>query len=92
MNDKLYLQQAIRISQESVDAGNYPVGAIIVKDDEVIATGIYNGKQLCGNCGNWGQVLTLDFSLRNILLTLESPILRCSAISILEYPNLFLAK
>lgn len=45
MNDRLYTQQAITISQESVDAGGYPCGAIIVKDDKVIAAGISNGKQ-----------------------------------------------
>jgi len=47
MNDKYYLQQAISTSQESVDAGGYPAGAIIVKDDKVIATGISNGKKTC---------------------------------------------
>ena len=47
MNDKFHLQHAIKMSQESVDDGGYPCGAIIVKDKRVIATGISNGKQTC---------------------------------------------
>jgi len=46
MKDEYYIQQAIKQSQESVDAGGYPAGAIIVKDDEIISVGLSNGKKL----------------------------------------------
>jgi guanine deaminase len=46
MNDKYYLQQAINASQESVDAGGYPAGAIVVQGDEIISVGFANCKNL----------------------------------------------
>lgn len=45
-NDNKYIQEAIKQSQSSVDAGGYPCGAIIVKDDAIIAIGLSNGKNL----------------------------------------------
>lgn len=47
MNDEFYIKKAIALSQESVDAGGYPVGSLVVSGDEIIATGLSNGKNLC---------------------------------------------
>ena len=44
--DNQYIQEAIKQSQNSVNAGGYPCGAVIVKDDESIAIGLSNGKNL----------------------------------------------
>jgi len=41
---KNFLKQAIDLSYESAKQGGFPVGAIIVKDDVVIAQGLSNGK------------------------------------------------
>ena len=46
MSDKEFLQLAIEKSIESVKAGAYPVGAVIVQDGKVISAEISNGKQL----------------------------------------------
>ncbi len=46
MDDKYYIQQAIKQSQESVDIGGYPAGAIIVKGDEIVSVGFSNEKNL----------------------------------------------
>lgn len=46
MNEQDFLREAIELSQKSVDVGGYPVGAVIVSDGEIIATGVSNGKQL----------------------------------------------
>ena len=46
MQDKDYIKKAIALSQKSVDIGAYPVGAVIVQNDKIIATGLSNGKQL----------------------------------------------
>lgn len=46
MIDQEFLRKAIELSQESVAIGGYPVGAVIVRRGEVIATGLSNGKQL----------------------------------------------
>jgi len=44
--DKEYLLNAINLSRDSMDIGGSPVGSIIVLNDEIIATGLSNGKQL----------------------------------------------
>ena len=44
--DNYFIQEAIKISQKSVDVGGYPVGAIIVKNDKIISVGISNGKNM----------------------------------------------
>lgn len=41
---ELYIQCAVDISKMSVAKGGFPVGAIIVCNDEIIAEGISNGK------------------------------------------------
>jgi len=46
MEDTDYLKKAIESSEDSVSIGGFPVGAVVVKDDEIIATGVSNGKQL----------------------------------------------
>ncbi len=46
MDDHDFLKRAIELSQESVDVGGYPVGAVIVSNGEILATGLSNGKQL----------------------------------------------
>ncbi len=44
--DVQFLQLAIAKSQESVDAGGFPVGVLLTKNNEIISSGISNGKQL----------------------------------------------
>ena len=46
MSDKEFLQLAIKKSQESVEAGAFPVGAIVVQNGEIVSSSISNGKQL----------------------------------------------
>ncbi len=46
MNDFDFLRVAIKKSQESVDQGGFPVGALVVINNEIIAEGVSNGKQL----------------------------------------------
>jgi tRNA(Arg) A34 adenosine deaminase TadA len=46
MNDKKFLVEAIEKSKESVAIGGFPVGVILVRDNEIVSTGLSNGKQL----------------------------------------------
>lgn len=46
MDDRKFLQDAIEKSRESLMLDNFPVGAIIVRKGEIIATGISNGRKL----------------------------------------------
>jgi tRNA(Arg) A34 adenosine deaminase TadA len=45
MNDN-FLTLAIEKSRESVSAGGFPVGVVLVRGGEIIATGLSDGKQL----------------------------------------------
>ena len=42
-----FLQKAIEKAEESVMAGGFPAGAVIVKDNKIIGEGISIGFQLC---------------------------------------------
>lgn len=46
MNDKEFIKKAIDKSRESIALGGFPVGAIIVKNGEILSFGISNGKYL----------------------------------------------
>lgn len=46
-SDEQFLQEAIDVAKESVARGGYPVGAILVLNEEVIAKGYSDGKQQC---------------------------------------------
>jgi len=43
MDDKKYLQLAIEQAKISVDKGGFPAGAVVVKDNKIISTGISIG-------------------------------------------------
>ena len=44
-SDLDFLGEAIKISKESVAAGGFPVGAVLVMGDKMISTGLSDGKQ-----------------------------------------------
>lgn len=46
MDDIKFLQQAIEKSKESVALGGFPVGVVIVRNGEILISGMSNGKQL----------------------------------------------
>ncbi|TAK05282.1 nucleoside deaminase [Patescibacteria group bacterium] len=46
MDDRAFLEIAVDVSRESVILGGFPVGAIIVREGEIISRGVSNGKQL----------------------------------------------
>lgn len=39
MEDNLYMKEALCLAQQSMDEGEVPVGAVVVKDGQIIATG-----------------------------------------------------
>ena len=45
MNHQAYINQAVKLATENVNDGGKPFGAVIVKDDTVIATGINKAVQ-----------------------------------------------
>lgn len=52
MTDIDFLNKAIDISHESVLIGGFPVGAIVVLDNEIIGTGVSNGKNIFDATGH----------------------------------------
>lgn len=46
MDDQFFLKKAIELSQQSIEVGGYPAGAVIVKDGEILSVGLSNGKNL----------------------------------------------
>ncbi len=46
MTDADYVKKTIELSKQSIAVGGYPVGALIVRNGEIIATGLSDGKQL----------------------------------------------
>ncbi len=47
-NDIPYMQQALQLAKQAADLGEVPVGAVVVKEGKVIATG-YNRREIDGN-------------------------------------------
>ncbi|SMO86198.1 nucleoside deaminase [Fodinibius sediminis] len=45
MNHQTYINKAVKLAQDNVQNGGKPFGAVIVKDDTVIATGINKAVQ-----------------------------------------------
>jgi tRNA(Arg) A34 adenosine deaminase TadA len=43
MNDKDFLMKAIELAEQSVEAGGFPAGAIVVKDGKIIGEGLSLG-------------------------------------------------
>lgn len=40
MSDKKFIEQAIQLAKQNIDAGGRPFGAVVVKNNKVIATGV----------------------------------------------------
>lgn len=58
MTSDFFLKQAIEKSRQSVDKGGFPAGAVLVKNDEVIATGTSIGNILHDPTSH-GEVATI---------------------------------
>ena len=46
MNDKQYLQLAVKQAKKSFESGGFPAGAVVVKDRKIIAEGVSLGFKL----------------------------------------------
>ena len=40
MSDRQFLQQAVSLAEENVQAGGRPFGAVVVREGKVVATGV----------------------------------------------------
>jgi len=86
MTDEQYMQQALKEAQKAYDAGEVPVGAIIVMNNRVIARG-HNQVELLNDCTAHAEILALTTAFNflsskylpdaSLYVTLE-PCLMCS--------------
>lgn len=56
--DKHYMQMAIELAHQAEQQGEVPIGAVLVKDQQVIATGYNQSISLCDPCAH-AEVNTL---------------------------------
>lgn len=86
MTDEQYMQQALKEAQKAYDAGEVPVGAIIVMNNKVIARA-HNQVELLNDCTAHAEILALTTAFNflsskylpeaTLYVTLE-PCLMCS--------------
>ncbi len=86
MNDEEYMQQAIKEAQKAFDAGEVPVGAIVVLNNKIIARG-HNQVELLNDSTAHAEILALTTAFSflgskylpdaTLYVTLE-PCLMCS--------------
>lgn len=89
MTDEQYMQLALKEAQKAYDAGEVPVGAIIVMNNKVIARG-HNQVELLNDCTAHAEILALTsaFSFLSskylpnatLYVTLEPCLMCCGAL------------
>lgn len=86
LEDIRYMKEALRLAQQAYDAGEVPVGAIVVSGNRIIARG-YNQTEQLQDCTAHAEMIALTAAFHNIgakylpeavlYITLE-PCLMCS--------------
>ena len=74
-NDEYYMQKAISLAKKAYKKDEVPVGALLVKDNEIIATS-YNLKESHNNATHHAEILALnklEDELKNIPLIITIP-------------------
>ena len=59
MQDREYMQRALELARLAAEQGDVPVGALIVKDGEIISEG-YNKRELCGMATAHAEILAIE--------------------------------
>lgn len=81
-----YMYQCLDLAKKALDAGNPPVGAIIVLNGEVIGTGIESGKST-GDITNHAEIMAIRSAIKNgyagklhltSMYTTHEPCIMCS--------------
>jgi len=60
-----YLKETIRLSQESIKVGGYPVGAVVVLNGKIIGRGLSDGKQNM-DATSHGEIAAIRDASKNI--------------------------
>lgn len=65
MNDKEFLQRAIKLAKESVEKGGFPAGAVVVKNGEIVGEGISTGNKL-NDPTSHGEMASIRAACKNL--------------------------
>ncbi len=65
MMDKKYMRAALRLAQKAAALGEVPVGAVIVKDDKIIARG-YNRREIDQNGLAHAELLAMQKACKKL--------------------------
>lgn len=64
-SDEYYMQAALALARLAADEGEVPVGAVIVRDGEIIGTG-RNRREHCGNALAHAELEAIDNACRHL--------------------------
>ena len=65
MNDQLYMKEALALAKIAAEQGEIPVGAVVVRDGEIIGRG-YNLRESEGRATAHAEVLAIEDACRAI--------------------------
>ena len=57
--DKYFMNQALKEARKALEIGEVPIGAVIVKDEEIIASG-YNKREILKNPLAHAEIIAID--------------------------------
>lgn len=65
MNDELFMNEALKLAQKAFDLGEVPVGAVVVKNGEIVSTG-YNKRELNKNALAHAEIEAINEACKNL--------------------------
>ena len=65
INDEIYMKEALKNARTAFELGEIPVGAVIVKDGEIIATG-YNERETGKSATAHAELLAIERACRKL--------------------------
>ena len=63
--DKIFMQQALLLAKRAMDEGEVPVGAIVVRNGEIIGSG-YNLRESCGMATAHAEILAIEEACKKL--------------------------
>ena len=63
--DIVYMKKALELAKRAGELGDVPVGAVIVKDGQIIAEG-YNERVICGSAVSHAEVVAIERACKSL--------------------------
>jgi tRNA(adenine34) deaminase len=65
MNDAQYMKMALDLAKKAGESGDVPVGAVVVKNGEIISSGA-NERVLCGSAISHAEVVAIERACKSL--------------------------